>query len=166
MGSIVLTTLSVFLGLFFLFVGSLKVTATINREMHREIRRNYIQYSRVFPFSQRFGFKVSPKVYRLAVGFVELFSGALLAFAPGFAKQLANTVLLVLTLNALYTHLAIDDKFERTAPSIVFSLMLSCRLIILWQVRRRERQQHLTLLKAAAAGQRSIEAETVAKKED
>ena len=36
-GSIVLTSLSVFLGLFFVFVGCMKLTPNINREMHREI---------------------------------------------------------------------------------------------------------------------------------
>ncbi|RWS30426.1 transmembrane protein 35-like protein [Leptotrombidium deliense] len=138
MGSIVLTTLSIFLGLFFLFVGTLKVTPQVSREMHREIRRNYIQYSRVFPLAAKFGVKVSPKVYRLSVGIIEFFAGIALAFIPGGIKQWANVILLVLTVTALYTHVAIEDKFERTAPSIVFSLMLTCRLIILYQVRCRD----------------------------
>ena len=46
MKSIVLITLSLFLGTFFIFIGSLKVTQLMHREMHREIRRNFIQYAK------------------------------------------------------------------------------------------------------------------------
>lgn len=138
MGSIVLTTLSIFLGLFFVFVGSLKVTPRVNKEMHREIRRDYVQYAKVFPTARTLGFKVSPKQYRETIGWIEIVTGLILAICPGVLKQVANIVLLFLTLGAFYTHAVIEDKFERTAPSIVFSLMLSCRLIINWQVQRRD----------------------------
>ena len=138
MGSIVLTTLSLFLGLFFIFIGTIKVTPQVSKELHREIRRDFVQYAKVFPFQETGGFKVSPKQYRLAVGYFEIGTGLVLAVIPGFLKQIANFLLLLLTLTDFYTHAAIADKFERTAPSIVFSLMLSCRLIIYWQVKKRD----------------------------
>ena len=137
MGSIVLTTLSVFLGLIFIFVSSLKLTSSINRDMHREIRRNFVQYSKVFPLSASLGFKVSPKIYRLTVGWTELTLGLFMVLIPGVIKQIANIALLLLTLLALYTHLMINDKFERIAPSIVFTLMLTCRLVVFWQVKQK-----------------------------
>lgn len=155
MGSIVLTTLSIFLGIFFVFVGSLKVSQNINREMHREIRRNYVQYAKVIPFGSSLGLKVSPKTYRLAVGWIEIICGAVLVIIPGFLKQLANFCLLSLTLIAFYTHIVIDDKFERTAPSIVFTLMLSCRLIIYWQVTRREKTAEKLIPRTSSATQLS-----------
>lgn len=34
---------------------------------------------------------------------------------------------------ALYTHLVLNDPFERIAPSLIFGLLLSCRLIISYQ---------------------------------
>lgn len=37
-----------------------------------------------------------------------------------------------------YTHYALNDKFERSAPSLVFALLLLCRLVISYQVNRRE----------------------------
>ena len=138
MKSIVLVTLSVFLGLFFLLIGSLKVTPAVNREMHREIRRNYVKYAKVFPIPSNFNIKISPKTYRLIVGWSEIVAGFTLAIIPGRIKQLANWILLVLTVLGLYTHIMIKDKFERTAPSIVFILMLVCRLIVHVQVKRRE----------------------------
>lgn len=40
-----------------------------------------------------------------------------------------------------YTHFALGDTFERMAPSLIFGLLLVCRLIILHQVNKKERQQ-------------------------
>jgi len=45
-------------------------------------------------------------------------------------KQLANIVLLIIMLGAVYTHYALHDKLDRMAPGIVFSLLLITRLII------------------------------------
>ncbi len=61
-------------------------------------------------------------------------------FCLGRLKQLANVVLLVLMLGAVYTHYILHDKFERLAPGLVFSLLLLTRLIIHRQVSRREKQ--------------------------
>jgi len=137
MKSIVLTVLSIFLGLFFLFVGVLKITPMVNREMHREIRKNFVKYAKAFPLASLVNVKVSPKVYRIAVGWIEIVAGFTLALIPGCLKQIANSVLLLLTLLALYTHSMVETKFERIAPSIVFTLMLICRLIVYYQIRRR-----------------------------
>lgn len=112
MGSIVLTTLSLFLGFFFIFVGLIKVSQQINKEMHREIRRNFVQYAKVFPLSKTLGFKVSPKLLRLTVGWTELIAGISLVLIPGIIKQIANVVLLCVTIGAVYTHFILNDKFE------------------------------------------------------
>ena len=50
-------------------------------------------------------------------------------------------VLLVLLGGALYTHYALNDPFERMAPALIFGLLTICRLIILYQVSRKERQE-------------------------
>lgn len=140
MGSIVLNTLSIFLGLFFILVGSMKISPKINKEMHREIRRNFVQYAKVFPLAKTVGFKVPSKYLRIVVGWLEVISGAVLIFIPGIIKQLANVILLILMLGAFYTHTILEDKFERTAPSIVFALMLGCRLVVYLQVKRKEKK--------------------------
>uniref|UniRef100_T1JC91 Novel acetylcholine receptor chaperone n=1 Tax=Strigamia maritima TaxID=126957 RepID=T1JC91_STRMM len=139
MASVVLKTLSILLGLFFLFVGAMKLTPHISKDMHKDIRKGFIQYAKVFPLSQTLGFKVSSKVYRKCVGWAEVCCGFTLIFIPGFLKQVANLILLLMMLGAVYTHYAIGEKFERTAPSIVFTFMLACRFIIYvqdWQKRK------------------------------
>lgn len=156
MGSLVLTTLSVFLGMFFVFMGSIKLSQQINREMHREVRRQFVRYAKVVPFATALGLKVSPKHYRLFIGWLELIAGLSLAFIPGRVKQLSNVLLILMTFGGIYSHYMIGDKFESKlslicslkelkiyivigiAPLIVFTLMLSCRLIISFQVKRRE----------------------------
>lgn len=45
MGSIVLKSLSVLLGIFFLFVGTLKMSPVISKELHKDlVRNNLCQY--------------------------------------------------------------------------------------------------------------------------
>lgn len=144
MRSIVLITLSLFLGAFFVFVGTLKISQFVHREMHREIRRNFIQYAKVLPLNEKLiGFKVTPKVYRLAVGYLEILCGSLLIALPNDwrLKNASNLVLLASNLLTLYTHYKLNEKFERLAPWIVFSLMLICRLVVYWQVKRRFENQ-------------------------
>lgn len=53
---------------------------------------------------------------------------------------MANVILLLLMFGAFYTHTILEDKFERTAPSIVFALMLGCRLVVYMQVKRKEKK--------------------------
>lgn len=141
MGSIVLKTLSILLGFFFLFVGVMKLTPKISKDMHKDIRKHFVRYSKVFPLSQTLNFKVSPKLFRKTVGWLEVISGFTLMFIPGCLKQLANIVLLILMGGAVYTHYAIEDKFERIAPAIVFTFMLTCRLIVYFQVFKKEQRE-------------------------
>jgi hypothetical protein len=53
-------------------------------------------------------------------------------------KNGANVCLLVLTLMAVYSHYMVADKLERTAPALVFLFMLSGRLVVYYQLTRRE----------------------------
>lgn len=67
------------------------------------------------------------------------FKEKLFFYRVGRLKQLANVVLLVIMLGAVYTHYALHDKFDRMAPGLVFSLLLLTRLIIHRQVTQREK---------------------------
>jgi len=56
----------------------------------------------------------------------------------GPLKELANFVLLAIMGGALYTLSVLKDPFEKMVPSLIFGLLLLCRLVILYQVNRRE----------------------------
>ncbi|XP_003747738.1 transmembrane protein 35A [Galendromus occidentalis] len=148
--SVVLIWLSFFLGLFFIFIGSMKITPNINRDMHREIRRNFLSYSKVFPTNVLLNMKVSPKIFRLVIGWTEVCCGTTLLLIPGCIKQFANLCLLIVCTGAIYTHLMLWDPFERMAPSLFFTLLLLCRLVVYYQVKKRENiMEERRLLKAA-----------------
>ena len=51
-------------------------------------------------------------------------------------KQVANFLLLSLMVGAIYLHWMVDDKLERSAPALVFFFMLTCRLVVEWQIQR------------------------------
>ena len=46
-----------------------------------------------------------------------------------------------------YTHYSLGDTFERMAPSLVFGLLLVCRMVIWYQVSARERKEEAFMRK-------------------
>nr|CAG4650627.1 EOG090X0IKQ [Sida crystallina] len=138
MASIVLKSLSIFLGLFFIFVGIMKLTPYLSKELHKDLRTEYVKYAKVFPLARIFNTKIPSKWFRRAVGGLEIICGIALTFIPHKrTKQIANLILVILMLGAIYAHWAVDDKLERSAPALVFFFMLTCRLVVEWQVSRR-----------------------------
>ncbi|XP_017768069.1 PREDICTED: transmembrane protein 35 [Nicrophorus vespilloides] len=142
MGSIVLKSLSVLLGLFFIFVGFIKLSSYVSKDLHKDLRKEYVKYAKVFPFSEMLDFKVPSKWYRRTVGTLEIICGLAMAFIPNHkVRNCANVCLLLLTLMAVYSHYMVADKLERTAPALVFLFMLSGRLVVYWQISRRQTEQ-------------------------
>ncbi|XP_076048178.1 putative acetylcholine receptor chaperone [Oratosquilla oratoria] len=151
MASIVLKSLSVLLGIFFIFVGTTKLTPKVSKELHKDLRREFARYSKVFPLSQTLEFKIPSKWYRRTVGGLEVLCGFCLTFIPSKRiKQAANLILVVMMMFATYNHWMVGDKFERIAPSLVFFFMLTCRLIVEYQTKRKEKTDKQAVDKAAA----------------
>lgn len=141
MGSIVLKSLSILLGIFFVFVGTMKLTSHISKDLHKDLRKEYVKYAKVFPLSGTLDFKVPSKWYRRVVGSLEIVCGLAMALVPSHkVKNISNAVLLFLMLMAVYSHYMVNDKFERIAPALVFFFMLTGRLVIDWQLRREDAQ--------------------------
>ncbi|XP_011314099.1 transmembrane protein 35 [Fopius arisanus] len=141
MGSIVLRSLSVLLGIFFVFVGTIKVTSYLSKDLHKDLRKEYVKYAKVFPLSELLNFKVPSKWYRRVVGSLEIICGLAMATIPNRkVKNTSNAVLLFLMLMAFYSHYRLNDKLERTAPALVFLFMLTGRLVIDMQLSRQANQ--------------------------
>ncbi|XP_008557440.1 novel acetylcholine receptor chaperone isoform X2 [Microplitis mediator] len=131
MASIVLKSLSILLGIFFIFVGTLKVTSYLSKDLHKDLRKEYVKYAKVFPLAEVLNFKVPSKWYRRVVGSLEIICGLTMAIIPSRKiKNTSNVILLCLMLMAVYSHHRLDDKLERTAPALVFLFMLTGRLVI------------------------------------
>ncbi|CAG7728703.1 unnamed protein product [Allacma fusca] len=147
---IVLKSLSITLGLFFVFLGIVKVTSVVNKDLHKDMRREFVKYARVFPLASTVGFKVPSKWYRRITGGLEIFCGLGLALFPGvLVKRAMNGILLLMNLLGVYSHFMVDEKFERTAPALVFFFMLSCRLVVEFQHEKKQRKLQ-EMLDAAA----------------
>ncbi|XP_022902195.1 novel acetylcholine receptor chaperone [Onthophagus taurus] len=139
MGTIVLKSLSVLLGLFFVFVGLLKISSFLSKDLHKDLRKEYVKYAKVFPFAEMMNMKIPSKWYRRTVGASEIVCGLAMALIPSNkVKNWANICLLLLTLMAVYSHYMVEDKLERTAPALVFLFMLSGRLVVYWQLQNRK----------------------------
>jgi len=155
MTKIVLKTLSVLLGAFFIFLGILKITPKISKDLHKDLRTEYAKYAKVFPLVKTLELKLPSKWYRRTVGAVEIGAGTLMgAFATRSrtVSNGANIILLLLKVLNVYSHWAINDEFERIAPSLVFLLLLTCRLVVDWQIVRSERKEKEEKAAAASAG--------------
>ena len=138
MSKIVLKSLSILLGAFFIFLGVLKISPKISKDLHKDLRTEYAKYAKVFPLAKMLDFKVPSKWYRRTVGGLEIVSGMIMMILPSrSAKNVANILLLVMKTLNVYSHWAISDEFERTAPTLVFLLMLSCRMVVDWQLARK-----------------------------
>lgn len=108
--------------------------------------------------------KIPSKWYRRVVGGLEVLSGFVMAFIPNRKcynlnilikfiegakfntlftdkiKNAGNITLLSLMLLLIYNHYMISDIFERIGPTLVFSFMLTGRLVVWYQISRREAQ--------------------------
>jgi len=134
MTALVIRSLNILLGIFYIFLGLLKITPNIIRDLHKDLRSEYAKYAKVFPFAKSLGYKVPSKWYRRSVGGVEIVCGLVLLLVPNRKlKKLANIVLLLTKVLNLYSHFAIEDLFERMAPTLVFFFMLVCRMVVDWQ---------------------------------
>ncbi|XP_045765072.1 novel acetylcholine receptor chaperone [Maniola jurtina] len=139
MGSIVLKSLSILLGIFFVFVGTTKLSPIISKELHKDLRKEYVRYAKVFPFSEMLDFKLPSKWYRRTVGGLEILFGLALATIPSHkVKNTANVGLVFLMILAAYSHVMVGDPFDRCAPALVFFFMLTGRLVVWYQTSRRE----------------------------
>lgn len=147
--NIVLKSLSILLGLFFIFVGIMKIGPYLSKELHRDLRKEYVKYAKVFPLTTLFDIKIASKWYRRVVGSLEMLSGLAMMVIPNHkVKNAANITLLSLMLLAVYSHYMVNDPFERCGPALVFTFMLGGRLVVWYQTSRRE-----AALAAAASGE-------------
>jgi hypothetical protein len=104
-------------------------------------KQEFGRFNKVFPFYKITGWRPLAKNFRLTIGLMEVVCGAILVLIPGPAKELASFVLLVLMAGGFYTHFSLNDSFERMAPSLIFGMLIICRLIILNQVNKKERKE-------------------------
>ncbi|KAM4884992.1 transmembrane protein 35B isoform 1-T1 [Sylvia borin] len=88
------TALRALLGLFFFLTGALKVSDWLSADLHRHMASEFVRFAKVFPLKD-LGFVPEPDRYLVAVGWVEVTAGLLLAFGPQLLQEISNFILSV-----------------------------------------------------------------------
>ncbi|KAL2296015.1 hypothetical protein Nmel_017546 [Mimus melanotis] len=132
------TALRVLLGLFFSLTGALKVSDWLSADLHRHMASEFVRFAKVFPLKE-LGFVPEPGRYLVAVGWVEVIAGLLLAFGPQLLQEISNFILSVVMIGksqwvptacAIYTLLALQEPLAMCAPAT-----LSLGLLLLLNIR-------------------------------
>ncbi|XP_028923436.1 transmembrane protein 35A [Ornithorhynchus anatinus] len=126
--TVTIVALSVALGLFFVFMGTIKLTPRLSKDAYNEMKRAYKSYIRALPLLKKMG--VSSILLRKSIGTLEVACGIVMTLVPGRPKDVANFFLLLLVLAVLFFHQLVGDPLKRYAHALVFGILLTCRLLI------------------------------------
>uniref|UniRef100_A0A3B5JVW8 Novel acetylcholine receptor chaperone n=2 Tax=Takifugu TaxID=31032 RepID=A0A3B5JVW8_TAKRU len=126
--TITLVALSFALGLFFVFMGTIKLTPRLSKDAYSEMKRAYKSYAKALPGLKKIG--VSSVLLRKIIGSLEVGCGVVLTLVPGRPKDVANFLLLLVMLAVLFFHQLVGDPLKRYAHALVFGILLTCRLLI------------------------------------
>ncbi|XP_061690781.1 novel acetylcholine receptor chaperone [Syngnathoides biaculeatus] len=126
--TVTIVALSFALGLFFVFMGTIKLTPRLSKDAHSEMKRAYKSYAKALPGLKKIG--VTSVLLRKIIGSLEVACGAVLTLVPGRPKDVANFVLLLVTLAVLFFHQLVGDPLKRYAHALVFGILLTCRLLV------------------------------------
>ncbi|ELK05140.1 transmembrane protein 35A [Pteropus alecto] len=126
--TITVVALSVALGLFFVFMGTIKLTPRLSKDAYNEMKRAYKTYVRALPLLKKMG--INSILLRKSIGTLEVACGIVMTLVPGRPKDVANFFLLLLVLVVLFFHQLVGDPLKRYAHALVFGILLTCRLLI------------------------------------
>ncbi|XP_039621969.1 novel acetylcholine receptor chaperone [Erpetoichthys calabaricus] len=133
--TVTIVALSIALGLFFVFMGTIKLTPRLSKDAYNEMKRAYKNYAKALPGLKKMG--VSSILLRKIIGTLEVTCGIVLTLVPGRPKDVANFLLLLVMLAVLFFHQLVGDPLKRYAHALVFGILLTCRLLIARQTEER-----------------------------
>lgn len=144
--TITIVALSFALGLFFVFMGTIKLTPRLSKDAYSEMKRAYKSYAKALPGLKKMG--ISSVLLRKIIGSLEVGCGVVLTLVPGRPKDVANFLLLLVMLAVLFFHQLVGDPLKRYAHALVFGILLTCRLLIARQSedrpeREESREEHI-----------------------
>ncbi|XP_072098159.1 novel acetylcholine receptor chaperone [Mobula birostris] len=136
--TLAVVVLSVALGLFFVFMGTVKLTPRLSRDAFSEMKRAYKEYAKALPVLKKMG--ISSILLRKLIGTLEVTCGIVMTLVPGRPKDVANFMLLLVVLAVLFFHQLVGDPLKRYAHALVFGILLTCRLLIIRQADDRDKE--------------------------
>ncbi|XP_059819189.1 novel acetylcholine receptor chaperone [Hypanus sabinus] len=136
--TLAVVVLSVALGLFFVFMGTVKLTPRLSRDAFSEMKRAYKEYAKALPVLKKMG--ISSILLRKLIGTLEVTCGIVMTLVPGRPKDVANFILLLVVLAVLFFHQLVGDPLRRYAHALVFGILLTCRLLVIRQADDRDKE--------------------------
>ncbi|CAL8076195.1 unnamed protein product [Calicophoron daubneyi] len=130
MSNTALTAISVAVGLFFVFFGTLKLAPIFSEDLYRNMRKTFVTIYSSFPLSGWTGWSPSPHIVRRIYGATEVVGGLVLAICSGVLQDISSGILLLLMLFNLYGVWNVSEGLKEASNSIVFGLLLTCRFVI------------------------------------
>ncbi|NWU89472.1 TM35B protein, partial [Upupa epops] len=79
-------------------------------------KSQFVRFAEVFPLKE-FGLAPEPGQYLVAVGWLEVVAGLLLAFGPQLLQEISNFVLSIVMMGAIYTLLVLREPLAMCAPA-------------------------------------------------
>lgn len=140
--TITIYSLGIFLGLLHVFFGVMALTPMFSQDYHREMKINYNAYARGLSFLHSFIGQATLAYYmRLVVAALQTIFGAMLMENNhfGLSGKNGNYGLIALNTFLLFNQLLVGVSYERIAPTLVFSVLLIGRLIIIEQSTKRSK---------------------------
>lgn len=134
--TITIYSLGVFLGLLHIFLGLIALTPSINNDYHREMKINYNTFSKSLVFLHNFIDRASLATYlRVLISYIQIIFGAALIENGHFGRfgKIGNIGLISTNVVFLILQLLAGSQFDRLAPTVVFTVLLVTRLLIVEQ---------------------------------
>ncbi|VDP92063.1 unnamed protein product [Echinostoma caproni] len=145
MSGVALHAISVVVGLFFVFFGTLKLAPIFSEELYRSTRKVFVKIYGPFLFSRWTGWNPSPHLVRRVYGSIEVVGGLTLAACSGLVQDTSAGILLALMLFNLFSIWNASEGLKDASNSIVFGLLLTCRFVIRVQVSKQETDKWVAL---------------------
>ncbi|XP_024410561.2 transmembrane protein 35B isoform X2 [Desmodus rotundus] len=121
--ALLLAALRVLLGGFFALTGVAKLSEQIAAPASQQMKALFVQFAEVFPLKV-FGYQPDPMSYQVAVGWLELLAGLLLALGPPKLQEI----------RAIFTLVSLRESLSTCIPAVVCLVLLLvldiCQVIV------------------------------------
>ncbi|XP_004631406.1 transmembrane protein 35A-like [Octodon degus] len=126
--TVTIVAFSVALELFFVFMGTIKLTPRLSKDAYSEMKCAYKSYVRALPLLKKMS--INSILLQKSIGALEVTCGIVFTLFPGHPKDVANFCLLSLVLVVLFFHQLVGDPLKHYAHALVFGILLTCCLLI------------------------------------
>ncbi|KAM9241728.1 transmembrane protein 35B [Dugong dugon] len=115
---LLLATLRVLLGGFFVLTGAAKLSEQISAPVSEQMKALFVQFAEVFPLKV-FGYQPDPMSYQATVGWLELLAGLLLVLGSPILQEISNLLLTLLMIGAIFTLVSLNESLSTYIPAVV-----------------------------------------------